>query len=545
MAEDELRALTDELRRQHPSAVWDKEYLQSSPGGHLQVMQPQMYQMAAIVGILTMLILVVACANLGGLLLARAVSRQHEMGIRIAIGATRARIFRQLCTESLLLATLGSLAGLSLGYLAIRVALPLMDAPKWVSATPDWRVLIFTMIVTLAAAVFFGLAPALQIVRQRQHRTVARQILVAAQVASSCVLLIVAGLLVRATHHALYSDPGFRYEQLLSVDSQLAHHGYNPSTARAYLDQVQARLLATPGVRSVALVKFPPLGHITDRQKWDIGTHPVLVYPNWVAPGFFNAMGIPLLTGRTFYPGEKNAVIVSESLARQQWPGQNPVGQELPNDDHKDIVIGVVGNARINALSDDDATEMYWPAQSADTPDMVVVARSEGESANLPAQAKAIAESLDTKIVPEVRQLKALYLDNMAQVEKVATTVSLIGMIAVLLACIGIVSLVVFTISQRSKEIAIRLALGSPASRALTAVLGQFSWPVSIGIAAGIAITAGCSRVLRFALYGVSNLDPLSYAMAIAVLAAILALAVFVPARRALNLDVARALHEE
>ena len=544
-AEQELRTLTDELRKQKPDSVWNKEFLEISSGGHLQEMQPQIYQVAAMAGGLTLLILAVCCANLGGLLLARAVAREHEIGIRIAIGANRARIFRQLCTESILLAIFGSLAGFALGSAVLHIALQELDAPKWLTAAPDWRVLLFTVGVTFAAAVFFGLAPALQIARQRRHKTIVRQILVGAQVAASCVLLIVAGLLVRASRHALYSDPGFRYERLLSIDPQLAHHGYKPAEAKAYLDQMQTRLRATPGVNAVSLVSFPPLGHITDRERREINGHAVLVYPNWVAPDFFQAMGIPLLTGRTFYPGEKNAVIISDSLARQQWPGQNPVGQLLPDDEHKDIVVGVVGNARINALGDDDATEEYWAAQPEDAPEMVVVAMTEGGISDIPSRARAISDNLDNKIIPEVRQLKTLYRDNVAQVEKVATTVSLIGMISVLLAGIGIVSLAVFTISQRNKEIAIRLALGSNAVQTLTAVFGQFSWPVLIGVAVGVALTAASSRLLRFALYGVSNLDFTSYVGAAGVLVVAVVFAVLVPARRALRIDIARTLHEE
>lgn len=545
MAEQQLRALTDELRRQHPRDIWDNEYIQSSPGGTMQVMQPMMYQVAAMISVLTLLILAVACANLGGLMLARAVTREREIGIRVAIGANRWRIFRQLCTESLLLAMLGALAGLALGYLAVRLALSNMDAPKWLSATPDWRVLLFTLGMSLAAALFFGLAPALQITRQRQHKTTARQVLVGAQVAASCVLLIVAGLLVRAAQHALYTDPGFGYQQLLTIDAQLAQHGYTPAAAKAYLDQMQTRLRGIPGVRSVALVKLPPLGHAVNSERRVIDGRDLLVYPNWVEPGFFQTMGIPMLMGRTFYPGEKNAVIVSESFARLQWPGRNPVGQQMVDGYSKDIVVGVVGNARINALSDDDATEQYWPAQPDDMPGMVVIASTAGAPDSLPPMVKSISEKLDPKLFPEIRLLRALYQDNVAPVGRVATVVSLIGLTAVLLAGVGIIGLVAFTISQRTKEIAIRVALGAKKAQILIAVLRQFAWPVALGLVAGTGIAAAASKVLRKALFGVNNLDPLSYAGALCVLVAILAVAALLPARRALNLDLAKTLHYE
>jgi predicted permease len=544
-AEDELRTLTRELRRQHPKDIWENEYLHISPGGHMQVMRPDMYQIAAMIAVLTLLILAVACANLGGLLLARAVTREHEMGIRVAIGASRRRIFRQLLTESLLLAMLGAAAGLALGYIVLKIALNTLDAPKWLSAAPDWRVLLFTIGVTLAATLFFGLAPALQIVRQRHRRTIARQILMGAQVAASCVLLIVAGLLVRATRHALYSDPGFGYEQLLTIDSQLGKHGYTPAAAKAYLDQMQDRLRSLPGVKSVSLVSLPPLGHSVSNFAQEIGGRQVLVYPNSVAPEFFDTMGIPLLLGRSFHPGEKNAIIVSQSLARQQWPGQNPLGQPVQDGNSKDFVVGVASDAHINALSDDDATEEYWPAQQDDMPGMVIVLRASGEPGKLPPLVKSISEGLDPKLFPEIRQVKLLYHDNISDVEKIAMIVSLISLVAVFIAGIGILGLVAYTVTQRTKEIAIRIALGAPATQVISSVLRQFSWPVLLGVAAGAAVTGAFSQILRRTLYGVSNLDPLSYAAAIVILFSIIAIAAFLPARRALKLDIARTLHEE
>ena len=545
-AEQDLRALTHQLWKQHPEAVWDaNEYLQVSPGGHLQVMQPRMYETAAMVGVLTLLILAVSCANLGGLMLARAVAREREMGIRIAIGAGRARILRQLFTESLMLASLGSAAGLALGYVAMRILLSFPNTPGWLAARPDWRVLLFTVVITVLAATFFGLAPALQVARQRQHKTVVRQILVAAQVAASCVLLIVAALLVRATQHALYTDPGFGYEQLISVDSQLGKHGYSPEAAAAYLRQMLTRLRSVPGIMSVSLVKLPPMGHIVSNSNTEINGRPVTLYPNWVDPGFFNTMGIQLKTGRTFTPSEKHAVIVSESFARQQWPHENPLGKQIGKDDTKDTVIGVASDAHINALNDDDAAEQYWPAQPDDMPGMVVVVRAAGEPGSFTPAIKSVSESLDPKALPEIRQIKLLYRENVSRLEVVATAVSAIGLVAVAIAGIGLIGLVAFTVSQRTKEIAIRIALGARPYAVLTAVLRQYSWPVLLGLLLGTTTAALGSRLLRVVLFGVSNLDPIGYASALLVLSAIVAIAALLPARRALRLDIARTLHNE
>ena len=544
-AEQELRSLTDQLRHQHPEAVWDGEFIQSSPGGHLQVMQHEMYQIALMIGALTLLILVVSCANVGGLMLARAVTRQHEIGIRFAIGAGRWRIFRQLCTESLVLGAMGSIAALGLSYVAIKVILAKIDAPKWLDARPDWRVLLFTLSMTLAATLFFGLTPALQIARQRQQKTLARQFLIGAQIAASSVLLIVAALRVRATQHALYTDPGFGYERIVSIDPHLSHHGYSAAAAKNYLIQMQSQLRALPGVNAVSLVKFPPLGHTVANSTTEIAGKKVVIYPNWVAPDFFQTMGIPMQIGRTFNPADKHVVIVSESFARQQWPGTNPLGQTLGDAASKDVVIGVVGDAHINALSDDDAVEQYWPAQTDDMPDMVPIVRSSGDPASIEHAAKIIATNLDTSVSPEIRQLKMLYRDNIRQIENVAAIASAVGAVAVLMSAIGLMGLVGYVVTQRTKEIAIRMALGARPVAVLSALLRQFRWPLLGGLAAGTALAAFGSKLLRVALYGVSNLDPASFLAALLILAAIAALSIVLPATRTLRLNMAAILHHD
>jgi predicted permease len=544
MAAGELKALTNQLRQRYPKDIWDGEYIDIHAGGHLQVIQPGTYRVSAMVSLLTLLILAVACANLGGLLLARAVTREREIGIRIAIGATRARIFRQLATESVVLALLGATAGLGMSTLGLRVALAAFNAPGWLSSKPDWRVLVFTFGMAIAAAVLFGLAPALQMARQRQRKTIVRQILIALQVAASCVLLIVAGLLVRATLHVLYTDPGFASERLLSVDPQLSQHNYSPMAAQAYLDVMQERIRALPGVKSVSLVKLPPMGHTVSSMDEEINGHPVPVYPNWIMPGLFETMGIPIRMGRTFYAGEKNAVIVSESMARMEWPGQNPIGQRLPNGDAKDTVVGVAGDAHVNAANDDDAVEQYWLAQRADMPGMVIMVRTIGEPGGLSPMIKGISENIDAKLFPEIRQMRVLYHDKvLEQVENIAKAVTLTGLVAILVAAVGIIGLVSFSVSQQMKELAIRMALGAGKVQLLMAVLRHFVWPLAIGMAAGLGIAGVTSRALRITLYGVSNFDPTSYASAMLVFVAILGLATLLPARRALKLDLAKTLH--
>lgn len=541
-AGQELRMLTDELRRQHPDAVWEGEFIQVSPGGHLQVMQAEMYRVAGMVGVLTLLILVVCCTNLGGLLMARSVTREREIGIRMSIGAVRTRILRQLCTESLLLAGAGSLAGLALAYATIRILLAKMDAPRWLSATPDWRVLGFTVAMTAGAALLFGLAPALQIAREKHRKALARQILVGIQITGSTVLVILAALLLRATQHALSSDPGFAYEQLVSIDPQLGRHNYKAEAARSYLEEMENRIRGLAGVTSVSLVELPPLGHVVSREDLEIDGRPVRLYPNWVTPDFFETMRIPLKMGRTFYPGEKGAVIVSESFARIQWPGQNPLGQRIGEEAKRATVVGVAGDARINALSDDDATEQYWPAGGDEMPNMVLIVRSTGEPEQLAAAARTISESMDASIFPEIRQIKLLYRENVEQIELAASGVSAVGMAAVGLSCVGIIGLVAFTVTQRTKEMAIRIAVGEPGIVVLGTVLRQFIVPMAIGLIAGTSLAIAGSKLLRVVLYGINNLDMASYAGAIFILTALMALSMILPAVRLLKLNLAATL---
>jgi predicted permease len=541
VAEEELLALTNDLRKLHPKDIWDHEFIKIDPAGHIQVIKPEMYQVMAMVSTLTLLILAVACANLGGLLLARGAQREHEIGIRFAIGASKSRIFRQLFTESLLLALLGAVAGLIAGYVVLRVTLIKFEAPAWTSAAPDWRVFLFTVGVALATAIFFGLAPAWQIVWQRQRKTTARQILTGAQVAASCVLLIVAGLLVRAIHHAMFADPGFGYEQIVSIDPEIRSHGYTPAAAQSFLNELENRLRRLQGVTSVSLVKVSLLGHSISRMGTDIGGRPVDVYPNWVTPEFFRTMDIPLLRGRNLLRGEKNAVIVSESLARQQWPGEDPIGKQFWQ---KDTVVGVAGNAHVNAMNDGDTVEVYWAAQT-DDPEMTLLVKTAGAPEGLPPMVRSIAESIDPKLFPEISLLKDAFNQNMLNFELAAAAVSVLGIAAALLAAIGLLGLVAYTVSERTKETAIRIALGAKPAHVLSAILRQFVWPIALGLLAGMGGTAALSQVLRKVLFGISNLDPLSYAASMGVLLVIAMAAALLPARQALRVDLLRALRYE
>jgi predicted permease len=494
--------------------------------------------------LLVLLILAVACANLGGLLMARGVSRRREIQLRIDLGARKSRVFRQLLTENMLLGLLGSVAALPLSYAVLRVVLVYANAPAWMSALPDWRVLLFTGAMGFVAALFFGMLPTLQMVRRKKERTLWNQMVVCAQVGASCVLLILAGLLVRATLHTLYTDPGFGYEQVVSINPGLAEHGYTAAAAQGYLDQVQNRLRAVPGVTTVSMAWSPPLVNesvsITDIQ---VDGRRVMIYPNWVGAEFFQTMGIPLLRGRFMRTGETHAVILSESLARKRWPTEDPIGKQWK--DGKDIVVGVVGNTRAMEINNTDATEIYYPPMPDNMPHMSVLVKTAGEPNAVTPAIKQIVGSIDPKLFPTITPLKAGFRKNVAQAEQVATIISLLGGIAIFLAMVGLLGLVSYAVSQRTKEIAIRLALGAGRMEIFSSVLRRFVWPVLIGLVAGVGITGALSQVMRRMLYGISGLDPISYASAILLLMAVLGIAAMLPIRRAFRIDVARILHSE
>ena len=546
-AADELLALTNRLRPVYPKLIWDNEYIVVTPGAHFLSFRDGQSLIFSLVG----LILAVACANLAGLLMARGATRQPEIQLRLDLGARRSRLFRQLFTESLLLGFLGTLVALPLSSVAVRLILNQAGAPAWMSALPDWRVAAFATATGCLACILFALLPTLRLVRgNASPKARAHQFVVGAQVAASCVLLILASLLVRATLHTLYTDPGFGYEQVLSIDPGISGHGYTPAAAREYFDILQGRLRSVPGIASVSIVQFPPLVsdevHMTTM---DLDGHRVLIYPNWVGPDFFKTMGIPILRGRALNANDKDSVVISESLARRRWPREDAIGKRW--NDGEETVIGIAGNTRAMEMNNTDATEMYYLAQAEQLPSMSVIVKANGAPDNLTPTLLSLAGSSDPgnssakRLFPAVSLLKAGFRRNVAQAEEITFVLSLLGGIAIFLAAIGLAGLVGYAVTQRTREIAIRLAVGANRLEIFRTVLRHFAWPTMIGLILGVCGTAALSQILRRALYGISGLDPLSYLAAIALLTLILAVATLIPIRRAFTLDVAHILHFE
>ena len=535
MAEDELATLVSELRQQHPEGIWEGERLLSNPGGYPGLIAPA--SAVALVGFLVLLILAVACGNLGSLLLARGASRRHEMALRMAIGAGAGRLIRQLFTESLVLAMMGCLGGLALGSLVLKGILVWTDAPPWLDPTPDWRVVLFALAIGLLSSVLFGLTPALQTVRQKQKRTVGRSVLIGVQVASSCVLLIVAGLLTRAFERATSTDPGFEYKQVIVIEPSLDQHGYTANRARDYMRDLGERLRGIPGVEDLSVTSTPPLGGQKITAELQLAGQPLEVYIHQVDPHYLSTMKIRLVRGRNLSESDERGVVVSESLARRKWPDGNPLGELITIGDASLTVIGIAGNARSLAIRNPEAVELYRLVRDADLTGLSVVARTAGPPDGWTSAFFAAANSVDPAFKPQVYLLEDLFDANVGDIQSGAIAVGVLGAIALAVACLGVVGLVAYSVAQRRKEIGIRLALGAPSRHIVWSLCRQFRWMVIGGLGLGVLGAAGLAQLLRQELYGLSTIDPIAYLGAIVLFLFAAGVAALWPARRALHVD--------
>jgi predicted permease len=410
---------------------------------------------------------------------------------------------------------------------------------------------VFALGAGVTAAILFGLAPAFQVARRGHRGTLARQILIGAQVAASCVLLVIAGLLVRAVNHVMFTHPGFDYEQIVSISPGLGRHGYAPARAQVYLEALRGRLRELPGVESVTLAAVAPLGNAKMTTGVPVGGRDIPMCVNYIDPGYFETMNIPIVHGRNLRPGDTRAVMLSASAAQRAWPGEQAVGKTLTLGEDKAgaplhyTVVGVAGNARVVAMEDPDAVEIYFLGGVDQATMMNVVVRTSTPPERVGAAVAAIARGLDAAVFPEVLILEHAFNRKLRSAERSAVSAGLLGVSALLLACLGIVGLVAYAVSQRTKEIGIRIALGASRAHVLIVVLRQFSRPMLAGLAAGLAGAAAVSRLLRQELYGISHLDPAAYLTAVGIFVVTVAIAALLPARRALRIDPLRALRFE
>jgi predicted permease len=534
-AEEETRALAAGLREQRPKDLWKGEYLKARSSLNLEAAAA-----AAVGTTLVLLVLIVACTNLGTLLLARGVVREREIRTRMALGADRRRVVRQLLTESALLAALGSVAALFLSSAVFKLLQLRSEVPEDWDAAPDWRMLAATLVIGLIAAGTFGLAPALRLTSLAPAAGRSRSVFLAVQVGASCMLLMVSGLLVRSFERLMSAEPGFDYRQVVVIEPGISAHGYRGAAAQAYMRALGGRLLSVPGVQRVSTMELPPWGNTFSGENRN--GHRVLL--NWVDAEFLQTLGLRLTRGRNFLPGEQGVAIVSESVAQWQWPGDDPLGKSTAIGGGR-TVVGVVRTADTFDLRTEDTLGVYLPPTGKDWAPSALVARVTGSPGRYLGTFVGAAKALDPRLAPDVHLLDGAHDRAIADGLRLVATVGSLGTLATLLAAIGLAGLTAYTVGQRTREIGVRIALGARRTQVVRAVLAPMARPVVLGFAGGMLGAAAMSSALRLQIFGLHPLDPLAYLMAIALFLAVMVLAAVAPARRAMRVNPADALRHE
>lgn len=539
---ESLKPLTAELRTRYPEQIRERERVGARPAGYASHLTRRDVPMVAFFGSLVLLVLAVAGSNFGSLLLARAMAREREFGIRASLGAGRARVFRQLLTESLLLCAAGAGLGLMLSLAGGRLLLWSVDMPQSMDTVIDWRTGGVALGLAFLVALIFGSAPAMHAALRRKRPERARMAMVGAQVAATCALLIVAGLHARSLQRVFSEGPGFDYRNVVAV---VPPGGFQSEEVARRAEELKRKAAGIQGIEAAAICGVTPLSFSAWSENAGEPGRRIDAYVNAVEPSYFGAMQIPILLGRKFTAGERDVVMVSESLARKRWPGESAVGKRYKTGSNV-VVVGVVGNARTQALRDGEAVEVYYPhrEQGARLPAGGVVIRTAIPPARMIPILRAALE--DPKTAPlRYTPLESAFEETTEGSRKGMIGVSIAGALALLLAATGIGGLLAFTVLRRTREIAVRVALGAPRVSVASLVLRQMMRPVCLGLACGLAGGAGLAGLMRSQLYGLGRFDPASYVAAVAVLLAASALAAAIPVRRALALDPNAALKHE
>jgi len=577
-ARSEMETITSRLRQQYPDTNNRRFDRVFSLHDHLiGDSRTMLWLLFGAVGF----VLLIACANVANLLLASAASRSKEIAIRIALGASRWRVMRQLLTESAILALAGGLLGLflsSYGVKAITTLLP-QEFPRLNEIGMDWRVFGFTLGASLLTGFLFGFAPALHIsgadVQEAMKETARgtagsarhtrlRHALIVAEVALSVVLLAGAGLLFRSFMRLQSVNAGFTPQQVLTAQLSPAGPQFDEdSDVVAFYEQVLHRARAIPGVDSAGMINTLPLSS-GPTLSFRVEGHPILTVDKWiptnfrsVSPDYFHAMNIPVLQGRTFTEddraGTPGKLIINQALAQRDFPNEDPVGKRitLGNTDENNQpiwteIIGVTANVRSIELREEAAPELYFSAKQIPFQNMAVVVRSTVEPESVaPALRQAVAEVDRTVPVAQVQTMEHVVSASVTQPRFNLFLVGLFGGIALLLSAAGIYGVTAYTVTQRTHELGIRLALGAQVSDVLKLVLGQGMAVIGIGLVIGLAASFALLRLMRSLLFGVGENDPLTFAAVSFVLLLVALLACYVPARRATKVDPLIALRYE
>jgi putative ABC transport system permease protein len=517
-------------------------------------------------------VLLIGCANVANLLLARATARGKEISIRTTLGASRRRLLRQLLTESVLLALLGGGLGLLLAVVAVPSLLALSppDIRQFKQIGINREVLAFSFLASLVCGVAFGLLPALQVSRSNPNQFLkegergstpnrgrTRYALVIAEVGLSLVLLVGAGLLVKSFARLMDVNPGFDPDRLLTFNLGLPSSA-DSARQLAFYQQVLERLQALPGVQAVGAVSRLPLAGGNSSRSFNVPGHEKDYSADIrvSTPDYFRAMGIPLLKGRSFSEGDVgsslNVAVINEALARAVFPGQDPIGKTLtnfgPGTNYLTLqIIGVVGNVRHVGLDAEPHAEIYQLLGQAQWPSMFVAIRSAtSDVTSVTSAAQNVVWSVDKDVpLANIRTMRDLIANSVQRRRFSMLLLAMFAAVAMLLAATGLYGVMSYSVAQRTKEIGIRMALGARRPNVLVLVVKQGMALVLMGIAAGTMLSLGMTRLISGMLFGITATDPLTFAGVATLLGAVAFLANYLPALRAASVDPMVALRYE
>jgi putative ABC transport system permease protein len=577
-AQSEMSTVAARLQQQYPQSNTDLGAAVQPLHEHLVGdIKPALLILLGAVG----LVLLIACANVANLLLARAAVRQKEIAVRVALGAKRRRLIRQFLTESILLSTLGGIVGLGIAYgglVVLRAFIPeTISQAREISI--DFKVLAFTLLVSVLTGVIFGLAPAIQATRFNQIETLKeggrdaatggsgkrlRSLLVMSEVAVSLVLLIGAGLLINSFMRLRNVDPGFRADNLLTMKIVLPEPKYAKFQPRAafYTDLVQ-RVQSLAGVRSAAVTTNLPLYRQGNSISISIEGRPapppgqeLIVVTRVISPGYFDTMGIPLLKGRQLTDQDTetspNVIVISETMARRFWPGEDPVGKRLAagrvrTPDDWIQVVGVVKDVRQFELTADPKPQMYLSYRQAGffAPRDLVVKTDVDPATMATTVRKAVWDIDKDQPVSNIRTMEEILAESIARQRFSMLLLAIFAGVALVLAGVGIYGVMSYSVAQRTHEIGIRMALGAQTGAVLKLAVGYGMKLVIVGIVVGLIAAFALTRVMATLLFGVTATDPATFTLISLLLIAVAALASYIPARRATKVNPIIALRYE
>ena len=529
------------------------------------------------------LVLLIACGNVANLLLSRAAVRQKEMAIRAAVGASRERIVRQLLTEAVLLSAVGGVLGLALAMVAVKVLGQFGSAkiPRLDEIGIDGRVLAFTFGISLVTGIVFGLVPAVRasrldlndVLREGGRGGVGtsafglghhqlRKLLISAELALSLVLLIGAGLLIRSYQRITNANPGFDPARVLSVRVALPGFKYNnPDAIIAFYKRLEDRLAALPGVEHVGSNYLLPLSSVA--LGWEpitvdgyvpkaAGEDLIIASSGYVSPDYFRAMGIPLLKGRYFddrdIRGAPDVAIVDDKLAERFWPGQDPLGKRMRRGDSGPwrTVVGVVADTKEYEVDGEPPITAFYPNRQLGVGTRYLVIKTRADVAGISSAVTREVQALDADLpVFDVNTMDERLADSLARRRFSMFLLVVFAVCASLLAAIGIYGVVSFWVSQRTRELGIRAALGARQADIMQLVIRQVVVLVVVGITVGLAASFGLTRVMSSLLFGVSATDGVTYVLLAALLGIVALVATYVPARRAAGVPPIVALRHD